>query len=138
MLQTRMNLINAELIEEILLDIVRTAYDQIKGQSLLLYIDQNEINILVATEEHEEFQSSIRENFILDEDGDIVDQKGYHELLQDLQIEFIKMYKQCGLFDFFPAGVYEVKGVQRCQESDSLAPKGTYFAPFEDALLVVH
>lgn len=133
-----MSLINPETIEEILLDIVRTSYDQIKNESMLLYVDKNEINILVATEWHEEFQDSIKANFLLDEEGDIIDQTGYYELLQDLQIEFIKMHKNCGLFDFFPAGVYEVKGAQRHQESDSLAPKGKYFAPFEDALLVVH
>lgn len=137
-MQARMSLMNSEMIEEILLEIVKTSYDQIKNESMLLYIDKNEINILVATEYHEEFQTAIKSNFLLDEDGDIIDQEGYYKLLEDLQIEFIKMHKNCGLFDYFPAGFYEVKGVQRQQESDSLAPKGKYFAPFEDALLLVH
>lgn len=138
MLQTRLTLVNSDLIEKILIDIVKTAYDNVKNISMLLYIDKDELNIMVATEGNEDFEEAIKDNFHLDEDGDIIDQKGYYELLQDLQIEFIKMYKTCGLFDFFPSGYYEINDVQRLQNSDTLAPRGRYYAPFEESILIVH
>jgi hypothetical protein len=93
---------------------------------------------MVATEYHEDFQEAIKCNFILDEYNDIMDEKGYYQLLRELQAEFISMYKECGLFDFFPKGSYEVNGEKRFQDSDCIAPKGKFFAPFEDALVVLH
>lgn len=42
MLNTTMNLTNDKEIEEILLNIVKGAYDQIKNDAILLYIDKDE------------------------------------------------------------------------------------------------
>jgi hypothetical protein len=105
-----MSLVNAQEIEEILFEIVKTAYEQIKDEAMLLYIDQGEINILVATDANDEFEDAIKANFLLDEDGDIIDQEGYYQLLRELQAALIDTYKTCGLFNFFPAGTYDVNG----------------------------
>jgi hypothetical protein len=131
-------LVNAEEIKEILLEIVKTAFDNIKNEAILLYIDRDELNIMIATEYNEDFQEAIRKNFLLDEEDEIIDEKGYYELLRELQVVFIEMYKTCGLFDFFPAGKYKVNGETRHQESDCVAPKGKYYAPFEDAIVILH
>lgn len=137
MLHTKMKLVNEPALEELLMDIVRTAYDQIKNLSMLLSVE-HEMDVLIATEGHETFDNVIKENFILDEFDDIEDQKGYQQLIDDLQVAFVAMHKSSGLFDYFPAGEYEVNGEKRYQPDAKLAPVGRFIAPFEDAVMVVH
>ena len=43
--------------------------------------------------------------------------------------------RSCGLFDFFPEGNYQVEGEDLISDSDIIAPKGKFYAPFEHALL---
>ena len=137
MLHTKMKLVNEPALEELLMDIVRTAYDQIKNLSMLLSVE-HEMDVLIATEGHETFNDVIKENFILDEFDDIEDREGYQQLIEDLQVEFVQMHKRSGLFDYFPAGEYDVNGEKRYQPDAKLAPVGRFYAPFEDAVMVVH
>jgi hypothetical protein len=136
-INTTGKLINEDEIKELLLEIVKTAHDQLRGQAMLLNVNRD-IDLLVATEGQDTLIDLIKENFLLDEDGDIIDEEKYRLLLDDLQMEFVKMYKTTGLFDFFPAGEYEINGEERYQQFETIATKGMYFAPFEDCLIVVH
>ncbi|WP_374723107.1 hypothetical protein [Peribacillus tepidiphilus] len=52
MIKTTMSLVNAQEIEEILFEILKTAYDQIKDEAMLLYIDRGEMNIKISTGEN--------------------------------------------------------------------------------------
>lgn len=138
MIMTKMDLVNAEKIEGILREIVTTVYNQIKNMEMLLYINGRNFDLLVATEGDDLLDDAIKENFQLDEFDDIIDESGYYELLRDLQEAFIDIHKTCGLFDFFPAGEYEIDGERCLQKYDCIAPIGKYYAPFEDALIIVH
>ena len=44
------------------------------------------------------------------------------------------LHMKSGLFDYFLTGIYEVHGEKRESETDMLAPKNQFYAPFEDAL----
>jgi hypothetical protein len=55
------------------LEVVKTAHDQLRGQSMLLNVNRD-FDILVPTEGHETFEEVFEKNFLLDEDGEIVDE----------------------------------------------------------------
>jgi hypothetical protein len=138
MLITTMSLNNKAEIEKILKEIVQTVYDNTKDEAILLHINHHEIDLYVATTDNDEFIEAIEANFELDKDGDIIDEEGYRTLMDELANYFIELHKTSRLFDFFPAGIYEVNGEKRQQKSDCVATKGKYYAPFEDALVTVH
>jgi hypothetical protein len=137
MIHTTVKLVNIEEIEELLLEIVKTAHDQLRGQAMLLNVKE-EIDLFVATEGHETFEEVIQKNFMLDEYDETIDEEQYRLLLNDLQVAFEEMYKTTGLFDYFPAGEYFVNGEKRYQPDEMVATKGMYSAPFEDCLVVLH
>jgi hypothetical protein len=76
MIHTTVKLVNKEEIEELLLEIVRTAHDQLRGQAMLLNVKE-EIDLFIATEGHETFEEVIQKNFMLDEDDEIIDEEQY-------------------------------------------------------------
>lgn len=138
MLKTSMNLVNRDEIEEILKEIVQMVYDNTKNEAMLLNLNNHEIDLYVAVTDNDEFEDAILQNFELDEDDEIIDEEGYRLLMNELDDYFIELHKTSGLFEFFPAGVYEVNGEKRHQRSDCIVTKGRYYAPFEDALIIVH
>ncbi len=58
----------------------------------------------------------------------------HQELMDDLYDYFLIIHKESDLFDFFPAGPYTHGGEIRESDTDMLAPRGLYSAPFEDAI----
>ena len=134
MLNTKRPLINTERIYNILMDIINNSYENVKGEEVLLCLDCLDVDIYLATNNHEEFIEAIKENFELDYEFEIVDYDGYRELMDELNENFILLHSTSGLFDYFPPGEYEVDGEIREQENDYLAPKGVFYAPYEDAL----
>lgn len=134
MLNTKRPLVNAEEIYKILMGIVIKSYENVKGEEILLCLDCLDVDIYLATNDHEEFIEAIKENFELDDDYEIVDYEGYRVLMDELNENFILFHSTSGLFDYFPPGEYEVDGEIREQENDYLAPKGVFYAPFEDAV----
>ncbi|EAR66806.1 hypothetical protein B14911_27405 [Bacillus sp. NRRL B-14911] len=136
MLQTAKTLINADEIEDMLKKMVEKAYLDIKDDPMLLCIDCSDVDLYVASSGNLEFEELIKANFKLDEYGDPLDNKEYQTLMCELHDCFIELHKSSGMFDYFPEGEYEVKGEKRDSETDMLGPKGVFFAPFEDALLI--
>ncbi|HEY4549011.1 MAG TPA: hypothetical protein VIG98_01885 [Bacillus sp. (in: firmicutes)] len=135
MLKTTKQLVNVEEIMRILQDIVEKSYEEIKGEEILLCLECSDVDLEIATSNHFEFQEAIKENFEIDEFGDIVDYDEYRQLMYELYDYFIELHKSCGLFDFFPEGNYQVEGEDLVSDSDIIAPKGKFYAPFEHALL---
>ena len=72
MLKTTKKLVNEDLIISILNDIVKKSYEEIKDEEVLLCLECSDVDLEIATENHFEFQDAIKENFELDEFGDIV------------------------------------------------------------------
>nr|WP_295970586.1 hypothetical protein [uncultured Bacillus sp.] len=134
MLHTTKQLINEATITNILKDIVAHSYDEIKEEDVLLCLECCDVDLSIATSNHFEFQEAIKENFVLDKFGEIEDQDEYRRLMCELHDFFIELHKESGLFDFFPEGEYQVSGENRFSDSDIIAPKGRFFAPFEDAM----
>ena len=118
MLKTTKKLVNEDLIISILNDLVKKSYEEIKDEEVLLCLECSDVDLEIATENHFEFQDAIKENFELDEFGDI----------------FIELHINSGLFDYYPEGEYTVDGKTLLSDSDIIAPKGKFYAPFEDAL----
>jgi hypothetical protein len=135
MLKTTKQLVNVEEIMRILQDIVEKSYEEIKGEEILLCLECSDVDLEIATSNHFEFQEAIKENFEIDDFGDIVDYDEYRQLMYELYDYFIELHKSCGLFDFFPEGNYQVEGEDLVSDSDIIAPKGKFYAPFEHALL---
>jgi hypothetical protein len=135
MLKTTKQLVNVEEIMRILQDIVEKSYEEIKSEEILLCLECSDVDLEIATSNHFEFQEAIKENFEIDEFGDIVDYDEYRQLMYELYDYFIELHKSCGLFDFFPEGNYQVEGEDLVSDSDIIAPKGKFYAPFEHALL---
>ena len=135
MLKTTKQLVNVEEIMRILQDIVEKSYEEIKGEEILLCLECSDVDLEIATSNHFEFQEAIKENFEIDEFGDIVDYDEYRQLMYELYDYFIELHKSCGLFDFFPEGNYQVEGEDLVSDSGIIAPKGKFYAPFEHALL---
>ena len=135
MLKTTKQLVNVEEIMRILQDIVEKSYEEIKNEEILLCLECCDVDLEIATSNHFEFQEAIKVNFELDEFGEIVDYNEYRQLMYELYDYFIELHKSCGLFDFFPEGHYQVEGEDLVSDSDIIAPKGKFYAPFEHALL---
>lgn len=134
MLNTKRVLINPERIYFILMDMIKNSYENLKGKEVLLCLDCLDVDLFLATNNHDEFIEAIKVNFKLDEDFEIIDYDGYRELMDELNENFILLHSTSGFFDYFPPGDYEVNGELREVENDYLAPKGVFYAPFEDAL----
>jgi hypothetical protein len=134
MLKTTKKLVNEELIVAILNDIVKKTYEEIKDEEVLLCLECSDVDLEIATENHFEFQDAIKENFELDEFGDIVDYVEYKKLMYELFDYFIELHINSGFFDYYPEGEYTVDGKILLSDSDIIAPKGKFYAPFEHAL----
>ena len=135
MLKTTRQLVNVEEIMTILQDIVEKSYEEIKNEEILLCLECSDVDLEIATSNHFEFHEAINKNFELDEFGDIIDYDGHRQLMYELYDYFIELHKDSGLFDFFPEGNYQVEGKVLVSDSDIIAPKGKFYAPFEHALL---
>jgi hypothetical protein len=134
MLKTTKKLVNEELIVNILKDIVKKSYEEIEDEPVLLCLECCDVDLEIATANHFEFQDAIKENFEIDEFGDIVNDDEYRKLMYELFDSFIEFHINSGFFDYFPEGKYTVNGENRLSDSDIIAPKGKFYAPFEDAI----
>ena len=134
MIKTTQKLVNEDKITTILMDIVQRSYDELKEEDVLLCLDCCDVDLEIATENHFEFEEALKENFELDEFGEIIDYDDYRQLMFELYDYFIELHKNSGLFDFFPEGEYLVNGELQLSDCDKLAPKGRFYAPFEGAL----
>ncbi|PLR80759.1 hypothetical protein CVD25_08320 [Bacillus canaveralius] len=134
MLKTSTQLKNHDKIEAILKEMVKYAYEEIKDEPVLLCLECSDVDLYVAASNHEELEDALKENFELDEFGEVIDLEAYQELFYELNDHFVELHKLSGYFDFFPEGVYDVNGEKRESETDMLAVKGKFYAPFEDAL----
>lgn len=135
MLKTSKNLVNAEKIEKILMDIVKRSYEEVKNEDILLCLECCDVDLEIATSNHFEFQEALKENFECDDFGEIIDYEGYQKIMNELFDYFIELHTKSGCFDFFPEGEYMVNGKKVISNSDMIAPKGKFYAPFEEALL---
>lgn len=133
MLTSKMTLVNQQRIEDILKEIVRSAYEEVKEEEMLLCMECGDVDLYIATTNHEEFQDAIKENFELDEFGDIIEHDKYLRLMEELHEYYVELFQTSGLFDYFPSGFYQVSGEKVFSETDMLAPKGLFFAPFDEA-----
>ncbi len=133
MLQTAIELINREEIEGILKEIVKAEYEEVREEGLLLCMECGDVDLYIAASHHEGLQEAINKNFETDECGDVIDRKLHQQLMDDLFEYFLELHQESGFFDFYPAGLYIVNGEKRGSETDMLAPKGLFYAPFEDA-----
>lgn len=129
-----MKLNNQEKILSILTQMVQKSYERLKDEEVLLCLDCLDVDLYIASTNDDEFYDAIRENFEVDEAGDIIDYEQYKELMDELNESFILLHSTSGLFDYFPPGEYVVNDEVREQESEHLAPSGVFYAPFEDAL----
>lgn len=134
MLTTKRKLVNAEKITSILMAIIHETYEEVKEEEVLLCLDCLDVDLRLATHNNDDFFEAVKENFELDEENEVIDYDGYKELMEDLNEEFILLHSSSGLFDYFPDGEYTVGGEERLSESEYLAPKGVFYAPFEDAV----
>lgn len=135
MLTSKIELVNQEKIEKLLKEIVQTAYDEVREEEMLLCMECGDVDLYIATTNHEEFQNAIKENFELDEFGAIIDHSKYLQVMEDLHDYYIEIFETSGLFDYFPSGFYEVNGEKIFSETDMLGPKGVFYAPFDEAKL---
>ncbi|WP_445490929.1 hypothetical protein [Niallia sp. 03133] len=132
-MQTTKKLINEVEVENILRKMVKDAYEQIKDEQVLLCMECCDVDLFVAADSHPELEEAIKKNFELDIYGEIADQKSYSDLLKELDEYFVQLHIKSGYYDYFPAGFYTVNGREEESETDILAPKGIFYAPFEDA-----
>ncbi|MFJ7753744.1 hypothetical protein ACQKGI_03140 [Peribacillus muralis] len=134
MIQTKIKLANAAKIEAVLMGIVRKSFEEAKKDKLLLCMECGDVDLYIASSNNDELQDAINENFEFDEYGIIIKFEEHQELMDDLYEYFLILHKESDLFDFFPAGPYSVAGESRESETDMLAPRGLFSAPFEDAI----
>lgn len=134
MLQTKINIQNAEQIDVILKELVLNSYNEASEEGYLLCMECGDVDVYIAAAHHEQLQDAITSNFQLDEYGEVINREEYHQLMDDLYEYFLLLHIESGYFDYFPAGIYEVQGEKRQSETDMLAPKHQYYAPFEDAI----
>ena len=134
MLKTTKKLLNEQEIIEILQSIVEKSYEEIKDEEILLCLECADVDLEIATSNHFEFQEAIKKNFEVDEFGEIIDYDEYRQLMYELYDYFIDLHITSELFDFFPEGEYEVDGEMLCSDSDIIAPRGKFYAPFEQAV----
>jgi hypothetical protein len=133
MLKTTVSVNNAEKIDEILKDLVKASYEEVRDEALLLCMECGDVDIYIAADKHEVLQDAIHVNFKTDEFGDFIERKQYLKFMDDLYEYYLELHVNSGYFDYFPAGFYDVNGEQRESETDMLAPKGLFYAPFDDA-----
>jgi len=133
MVKTTKKLKNEEKITRILMEIIKQTYLEAKDEKLLLCLECSDIDLEVATSSHFEFEEAIKENFALDEFGVIIDEEEYRNLIYELHEYFVELHINSGLFDFFPEGDYDVGDEKLYSDSEVLAPKGIFYAPFEQA-----
>ncbi|WP_342601687.1 hypothetical protein [Peribacillus sp. FSL E2-0159] len=134
MLQTKVKLTNTGKIDAILNEIVLKTYEEALEEKLLLCMECGDVDFYIAYSNNEEIQDAINENFEIDEFGEILKIDEHQELMDDLYDYFLIIHKESEMFDFFPAGPYTLGGQIRESDTDMLAPRGLYLAPFEDAL----
>jgi hypothetical protein len=134
MLHTNIDIQNAEQIETILKELIKNAYQEVSEEGVLLCMECGDVDVYIAASHHEQLQDAIYRNFQLDEDGEMMNRDEYVQFMDDLQEYFVKLHIESGYFDFFPSGIYVVEGETRESETDMLAPKNQFYAPFEDAL----
>ncbi|MDQ0218810.1 hypothetical protein ELQ35_05365 [Peribacillus cavernae] len=133
MLTSKITLVNQEKIEGILKELVQNAYEEVNEEQMLLCLECGDVDLTIATMNHDEFQDAIKENFELDEFGEIITHDKYLELMEDLHEYYVEIFHTSGLFDYFPSGFYEVNGKKVFSETDMLAPMGIFYAPFDEA-----
>jgi hypothetical protein len=133
-LRTKSALRNVEQIDTILKELVQNSYDEVREEGLLLCMECGDVDLYIAASHHEVLQEAINCNFQFDEYGEVIERDKYQQLMDDLYEYFLTLHIESGYFDYFPAGKYEVDGDMRESETDMLAPKDQYYAPFEDAL----
>ncbi|MGE7765715.1 hypothetical protein [Peribacillus sp. NPDC096540] len=134
MFQTKIQLANPDKIDSVLKEIVQNSYEEVREERLLLCMECGDVDLYIAASNNEELQDAINENFEIDECGEIIKLEEHQQLMDDLYEYFLKLHKESNFFDFFPAGYYIVAGESRESETDMLAPKGLFLAPFEDAI----
>ncbi|TKH02546.1 hypothetical protein FC682_22065 [Peribacillus simplex] len=134
MFQSKIELNNTGKIDAILKGIVLKTYEESLEEKLLLCMECGDVDFYIAYSNNEELQDAINENFEIDECGEIVNIDEHQELMDDLYDYFLIIHKESDLFDFFPAGPYTHGGEIRESDTDMLAPRGLYSAPFEDAI----
>ncbi|WP_338469283.1 hypothetical protein R4Z10_10615 [Niallia sp. XMNu-256] len=135
MLKTTKKLVNEEKVVRILTDIVKKSYEEIIDDPVLLCLECTDVDLDVATANHFEFQEAIKENFELDEYGDVIHYEEYQLLMKELFDFFIELHIHSEWFDYFPEGEYIVNGEGLLSDSEVIAPKGTFYAPFEEATI---
>ncbi|MBP3039968.1 hypothetical protein J9303_10760 [Bacillaceae bacterium Marseille-Q3522] len=128
------NIKNHDKIEKLLKKKIIETYEDVKEGKDLLCLECGDIDLYVVVANDVVLEDTLKENFQLDEYGDVIDEQAYKELIFQLYDRFISLYLQSGLFDFFPAGTYFVHGEERTTETDYLTAAGVFYAPFEDAL----
>jgi len=133
-LKTTMILKNADNINQLLKDIVKESYEEIEGEEVLLCMECCDVDLFVTVDSHEELLDAIKENFELDEFGEVLDKDQYIELMKELDEYYVQLHIDSGFYDYFPAGTYTVNGEEEETETDILAPKGIFYAPFEEAV----
>ncbi|WP_233523061.1 hypothetical protein [Peribacillus saganii] len=133
MLKTSIKLVKEQQINAMLNKMVEKSFEQLVAEPMLLCLDCSDVDIYMAISSNEELEDNIKENFELDEFGDVKDAKTYDQLLDELQEYFVQLHVESGRFDYFPAGSYKVNGEDRTSDTEMLGPKGIFFAPFEDA-----
>lgn len=134
-MKTTMNLVNKEKIKQILKEMVDDAYENIKGEEVLLCMECCDVDLYIAADSCEPFLEAVRENFALDELGEIIDREAYHILMRELDEYYVDLHINSGYYDYFPAGNYKLNGREEESETNILAPKGVFYAPFEEAVI---
>ncbi|KOR82847.1 hypothetical protein AM233_00945 [Bacillus sp. FJAT-22058] len=132
--QTKIKLINPGKIDAILKEIVLKTFEEALEEKLLLCMECGDVDFYIAYSNNEELQDAINENFEIDEFGEIMKIDEHQELMDDLYDYFLIIHKESDLFDFFPVGPYTHNGEIHESDTDMLAPRGLYSAPFEDAI----
>jgi len=133
-LKTTMVLKNADKINQILKDIVSDSFKEIEGEEVLLCMECCDVDLFVTVDSHEELLDAIKENFELDEFGEVLDNDQFIALMKELDEYYVQLHIESGFYDYFPAGTYTVNGQEEETETDILAPKGIFYAPFEEAV----
>ena len=134
-MKTIRQLDNFNEIDSILKQMVRNSYDEAREERLLLCMECGDVDLYIAASNHAGLQDAINMNFTIDDCGEIIEHEEYQELMDELSEYFWDLYKDSDVFDFFPAGSYEIKGDERESETDMLGPKGLFSAPFEDSII---
>ncbi|MFJ7638070.1 hypothetical protein ACQKL0_09115 [Peribacillus sp. NPDC097264] len=134
-MKTIRQLDNLNEIDSILKQMVRNSYEEAREEGELLCMECGDVDLYIAASNHARLQDAINMNFRIDESGEIIEHEEYQQLMDELSEYFLELHKDSELFDFFPAGSYEVKGDERESETDMLGPKGLFSAPFEDSII---